>query len=110
MLLLALVCGAAYGVFELWWFPFSLKTLVAAGAAGATFASVMMTFVLLGRFLSIPLVLPCIFAGSLAGLVWWTIVRATPSPWFAVGLGLVIAIVMYFGEGGKFSQRTGGTV
>jgi hypothetical protein len=96
-LVLAATMGAFIGVLELWFFEFSLAGLLAAAAAGASFA-VVWCFLAMGRPGAISrsrtrAILAAPPAGGSSGIVWWLIAAPSASIWLAVVIGATLGTI-----------------
>lgn len=100
VLIMSVFAGAVVGIFDLWAFEPSLRSFyggIAAGIALFFSFSIMNYFIPQGAvFLQR---MAWYFAGGLAGLIWWIVIRPLSFPvWIAILFGILIAVIWWFAE------------
>jgi hypothetical protein len=109
LLIGAVLLGGVFGLVTLFFLPFSIRSLAAGAAAGATFF-VCWGLVLVGvprRFpwwLDVAAAAP---AGALAGWVWWMVSSAPVSPVGALVFGLATGPLACLAELAPTAARRG---
>jgi hypothetical protein len=100
-LIISAVVGSIVGIIDLWAFELSVKSFYGGIATGIT---LFVSFSVINYFIPQGTVLlqrtAWYFAGGLAGLIWWIVIRPLSFPmWTAIICGILIAVIWWFAEG-----------
>lgn len=104
-LLLAVFAGVILGVFDLWAFEPSMSLFLAGAAAGVIFAVIFgVVIYFFGLQRGISLIFLTGASGGAAGFVWWYVAKSAVQPGIAIFIGMLLAEIAMWAEGGFKSE------